>query len=438
MLGENRLHRCYTAEQVSEEVAFMAEILDEIHPLESGVMAICRIPQIWGKLVPLHFTIQELVAAGGQLSLSPETSKEWTKMTQKVHHKRLLRRRALRQAQDAEFGRYPDTEPTPTVCNEKCSSCSQRCSAAFTHEHHSCRQCFEVKNEKVTCQECERPLQDYSGAAKHHDKCPNCHAHVREAGVQEKPRRPEDEPNCPMLQSVPDPPQSRRHEAAAGLPVQLQPGGLSGSSQDGALNYAIHTPRQVKNQHEVQQMLDDEALAKRLAEEADPDEAHQAEKDRKDLLDEEARLQKRLQEIQLKKQMPHACKAITGQIEHQQAEKGFQGHPGQAPLQTSTGNTSPGEVLPRGAAAPAIAGTPTPPEDTPSEGGAPREAHVQADAPTASLMSLAVRAHATEAYDCSSGVSQPTGEADADDIASIAMSDITSIAMSEHVLPTVV
>jgi hypothetical protein len=53
-------------------------------------------------------------------------------------------------------------------------------------------------------------------------------------------------------------------------------------------------------------------------------------------------------------------------------------------------------------------------------------------------MSLAVRAHATEAYDWSSGVSQPTGEADADDIASIAVSDITSIAMSEYVLPTVV
>ena len=177
-----------------------------------------------------------------------------------------------------------------------------------------------------------------------------------------------------------------------------------------------------------------EALAKRLAEEeTDPDEDHQAKKNRNDLLDEEARLQKRLQEIQLKKQMPQACKAATGQIE-QQAERGLQGHPEQAPLQNLTGNTSPEEVLPRRAAAPAVAKTPTPPEDTPSEGGAPREAHVQADAPTASLMSLAVRAHATEANDWSSGVSQPTGEPDADEIASVAVS-----VMSEYVLePTVV
>ena len=152
--------------------------------------------------------------------------------------------------------------------------------------------------------------------------------------------------------------------------------------------------------------------------------------------------------------MPYACKTITGQIEHQQAEKGLQGLPEQAPLQTSTANTSPEaacphcgvphegakcpncvgmqEVLPISAAAPAVAGTPAPPddEDTPSVGGAPTEAHVRADAPTASLMSLAVEAYVTEANEWSSSVSLPTGEADADEVA--------SIAMSEYVLPTVV
>ena len=201
-------------------------------------------------------------------------------------------------------------------------------------------------------------------------------------------------------------------------------------------------------------MLDDEALAKRLAEEACLDEAHQAMKEREDLLDEEAQLQKRLQEIQLKKQMSHAYKAITEQTEQQQAEKALQEPPDQAPLQSSTGNISPevvcshcrvphegakgpncvGEVqegLPISAAAPAVAGTPTPPddEDTPSVGGAPTETHIQADAPAASLTSLAVEAHGTDANDWSSSVSQPTGEADADDIA--------SIAMSEYVVPTV-
>ena len=143
-----------------------------------------------------------------------------------------------------EFGRYPDTEPTPTVCNEKCSKCSRRCSATFAHEHHSCRGCFEKDNEAVTCQECDRPLQDYAGSAKHHGKCPNCDAHVREEGVHEKPRRPEDELMSPMLPSIPDPPTSKE-------PTK-QPEGLSGSSQDGALNYAINTPRQVKNQPEAQ------------------------------------------------------------------------------------------------------------------------------------------------------------------------------------------
>ena len=60
-----------------------------------------------------------------------------------------------------------------------------------------------------------------------------------------------------MLQSVPDPPQSKKYEEAIGQPVAMHPSGLSGSSQDGALNYAIHTPRH---------LLTDEALAARLAE----------------------------------------------------------------------------------------------------------------------------------------------------------------------------
>ena len=220
-MWDNRVRRGYNIEKMAEEVAFTAAILDELEP-DNGILTMCKIEQLWERFVSLDLTIHELQAVGTELHLGTDANKEWVLMTRRVQHKRLLKRRALQKAHDLEWGRYPQTEPTPTQCTEKCSECSRRCSATFAHEHHSCRGCFEKDNEAVTCQECDRPLQDYAGSAKHHGKCPNCDAHVREEGVHEQPRRPEDELMSSMLPSIPDPPTSEE-------PTK-QPEGLSGSS----------------------------------------------------------------------------------------------------------------------------------------------------------------------------------------------------------------
>ena len=276
-----------------------------------------------------------------------------------------------------------------------------------------------------------------------------------------------------MLQSVPDPPQSKKYEEATGQPVAMLPSGLNGSSQDGALNYAIHTPRHLLTDealatrlaeqeydcaatdawprnvsnaiHQKEQMLDKEtptkhrseetylATAKHLAEETSA-EAHQTMKDGEDLLNEEAQLLRRLQEIQRMKQVSHPHKAVAEQ----------------APPQSSNGNISPEMVCThcRGAheseecpedtekkqeermrLGPVFSGTPTPPddEDTPSVGGAPTVMQIQADATAALPESPTLEAQGTDANDWSSTTSQAAGEADAD--------DSVSVTMMEYIVP---
>ena len=157
-------------------------------------------------------------------------------------------------------------------------------------------------------------------------------------------------------------------------------------------------------------------------------------------------MQRRLQEIQLRKQMSHSLNAISKQIKHQQAEKALHESRERAPLQSSNGNISPEIVCPRrrekheSAERPdhmgekqedwmkktrVFTGTPTPPddEDTPSVGGDPTETHTQADAQAALPTPLTLEAQGTDANDWSSSISQPAGEADADDSVSVATSD---------------
>ena len=75
-VGEQSAAMLHTPRRWRRKWLFMAEILDELHPLENGVMAMCRIPQIWGKLRATGPSpSRSFSGAEPELSLSPRPAR---------------------------------------------------------------------------------------------------------------------------------------------------------------------------------------------------------------------------------------------------------------------------------------------------------------------------------------------------------------------------